>query len=242
MAKQSSLTKSRAEHCLGLLVRDCVFFQISVNVHLNIGERENGHLPLLKRTIRGRISSERWEQIKVAYVSGIGLRKIARKMNISEGTVLAHAKRHGWTQQIQVATQQQSDAITPMQSVPQSLVAILSELKEMSKYHNNLIRTVTRAGFAYPVRVSRMATTAGVICVEAGVRNGDDQHAVAVNVDGVRSRPAPGEVHPMLSLHFVATRTERDLARRGCRCSRGSHSRGGRCDRSRSGRWRWCRR
>jgi hypothetical protein len=58
-------------------------------------------------------------------------------MNIPEGTVLAHSKRHGWTQQIQVATGQltvmQSDAITPAQSVTQSLVAILSERKERSK-------------------------------------------------------------------------------------------------------------
>ena len=50
-------------------------------------------------------------------------------MNIPEGTVLAHAKRHGWTQQIQVATRElsvmQSDAITPVQSVPQSIAAIL---------------------------------------------------------------------------------------------------------------------
>jgi FixJ family two-component response regulator len=98
----------------------------SITVHLNMIERENGQA---KRTIRSRISSERWEQIKVAYVSGIGLREIARNMDIPEGTVLAHAKRHGWTQQIQVATQQQSDAITPVQSVPQSLAAILSERK-----------------------------------------------------------------------------------------------------------------
>jgi hypothetical protein len=111
----------------------CVFLQIGVTVHLNMSERENGQLPLEKRTIRSRISSERWEQIKVAYVSGIGLREIARKMKIPEGTVLAHAKRHGWTQQIQVATQQQSDAITPVQSVPQSLVAILRERKDRTK-------------------------------------------------------------------------------------------------------------
>ncbi len=78
----------------------------------------NGQLPLAKRTIRSRISSERWEQIKVAYVSGIGLREIARKMHIPEGTVLAHVKRRGWTQQIQLATQQQSDAIRPLQPVP----------------------------------------------------------------------------------------------------------------------------
>jgi hypothetical protein len=54
-------------------------------------------------------------------------------MNIPQGTVLAHAKRHGWTQQIQVATQQQSDAITPVQSVPQSLAAILAERKDRTR-------------------------------------------------------------------------------------------------------------
>jgi hypothetical protein len=64
---------------------------------------------------------------------GLNLREIARKMNIPEGTVLAHAKRHGWTQQIQVATQQQSDAITPVQPVPQSIAAILSERKDRTK-------------------------------------------------------------------------------------------------------------
>jgi len=87
--------------------------------------------------MRNRISSERWEQIKTAYAAGIGLREIARNMNIPEGTVLAHAKRHGWTQQIQVATQKagvvQSDAITPVQSVAESLAVILSERKHRTK-------------------------------------------------------------------------------------------------------------
>ena len=69
-----------------------------------MSQSDNGQLPLAKRTNRSRISSERWEHIKVAYISGIGLRELARKMNVPEGTVLAHAKRHGWTQQIQVAT------------------------------------------------------------------------------------------------------------------------------------------
>ena len=41
--------------------------------------------------------------MKTAYASGIGLREIARNMNIPEGTVLARAKREGWTQQIQSA-------------------------------------------------------------------------------------------------------------------------------------------
>jgi hypothetical protein len=102
-----------------------------------MSERENGELPLVKRTMRNRISSERWEQIKTAYAAGIGLREIARKMNIPEGTVLAHAKRRGWTQQIQVATREldpvQSDAITPVQSVAESLAVILSERKDRTK-------------------------------------------------------------------------------------------------------------
>jgi hypothetical protein len=58
-------------------------------------------------------------------------------MNILEGTVLAHAKRHGWTQQIQAATREltvmQSDAIAPAQSVPQSLAVILAERKERTR-------------------------------------------------------------------------------------------------------------
>ena len=70
--------------------------------------------------MRRKITNEAWEQIKTGYAAGVGLREIARKMNIPEGTVLAHAKRHGWTQQIEVATQElsemQSDAITPVQS------------------------------------------------------------------------------------------------------------------------------
>ena len=102
-----------------------------------MSERQNGQLPLAEQTVRNRISSERWEQIKVVYAAGVGLREIARKMNIPEGTVLAHAKRHGWTQQIQAATGQltvvQSDAIITVQSVPQSIASILSERKDRTK-------------------------------------------------------------------------------------------------------------
>ena len=53
--------------------------------------------------MRRKITNETWEQMKTAYASGIGLREIARNMNIPEGTVLARAKREGWTQQIQSA-------------------------------------------------------------------------------------------------------------------------------------------
>ncbi len=72
--------------------------------------------------MKGRISAAVWEQIKTAYASGLGLREIARNMNVPEGTVLAHAKRKGWTQQIQSAKRaaqsaRSDDAITPMESV-----------------------------------------------------------------------------------------------------------------------------
>jgi hypothetical protein len=77
-----------------------------------------------------RLSKETWEQIKTAYASGIGLRELARNMDIPEGTVLARAKREGWTQQIaaaKIASQPQLakeivkanaiNAISPMQSI-----------------------------------------------------------------------------------------------------------------------------
>jgi hypothetical protein len=54
--------------------------------------------------VRSRISAEVWEQVKTAYATdSIGLREIARNMNIPEGTVLTRAKREGWTREIQSA-------------------------------------------------------------------------------------------------------------------------------------------
>ena len=76
-------------------------------------------MPLAKRTGRSRISADVWGQIKTAYAAGIGLRETARNMNIPEGTVLARAKREGWTRQIREAraiVPQQSNVITAMQS------------------------------------------------------------------------------------------------------------------------------
>ena len=69
-----------------------------------MSERKTGQLPLAKRTVRSRISANVWEQVKTAYATGsIGLREIARNMDIPEGTVLARAKREGWTREIQNA-------------------------------------------------------------------------------------------------------------------------------------------
>jgi len=68
-----------------------------------MNEQESGQRPMPKESVRRRNSSERWEQIKTAHASGIGLREIARNMGIPEGTVLARAKREGWTREIQNA-------------------------------------------------------------------------------------------------------------------------------------------
>ena len=43
------------------------FPRIGLNVQTNMSEPGNGQLPLAKRTLRSRISSECWEQIKIAY-------------------------------------------------------------------------------------------------------------------------------------------------------------------------------
>lgn len=73
------------------------------------------------RDVRRKIRSEIWEQVKTAFAAGIALREIARNMDLPAGTILARAKREGWTKQIQSAKQKaalvQSPAITPMQSV-----------------------------------------------------------------------------------------------------------------------------
>ena len=76
--------------------------------------------------MRRQITNETWQQIKTAYASGIGLREIARHMNIPEGTVLARAKREGWTREIQsakaLATRQDAPlAVSPVEAVAMSI-------------------------------------------------------------------------------------------------------------------------
>jgi len=76
-----------------------------------------------------RIGGATWSEIRTSYASGIGLREIARNMNIPAGTVLARSKREGWTQRIaqaklierpelarDLAKSDAINAITPMQS------------------------------------------------------------------------------------------------------------------------------
>ena len=76
--------------------------------------------------MRRKIPTETWEQVKTAFASGIGLREIARNMNIPAGTVLARAKREGWTREIQSAKalakrQDAPLAVTPLEAVSMSI-------------------------------------------------------------------------------------------------------------------------
>ena len=90
-------------------------------------QRENGQLRLPGGSLRSKISSDVWEQVKTAYATGsIGLREIARNMGIPEGTVLARAKREGWTGEIKNAKalakrEHASPAVTPVQAVALSM-------------------------------------------------------------------------------------------------------------------------
>jgi len=101
-----------------------------------MSERENGQLPLAKRTVRSRISADVWEQIKTAYASGIGLRELGRNMGVPAGTVLARAKREGWSKQISEAKSLAKRDDTPPAVTPMEAVALtLNERKDKTKLH-----------------------------------------------------------------------------------------------------------
>jgi hypothetical protein len=76
--------------------------------------------------VRRTIPKSTWAEIHTAYASGIGLREIARNMGLPEGTVLARAKREGWTRQIESskALAKREDAplaVTPVEAVAMSM-------------------------------------------------------------------------------------------------------------------------
>jgi hypothetical protein len=76
--------------------------------------------------VRRTIPKWTWAEIRTAYASGIGLREIAHNMGIPEGTVLARAKREGWTREIQnakalVKREDSALAVTPVEAVAATL-------------------------------------------------------------------------------------------------------------------------
>jgi len=74
--------------------------------------------------MRRHIEESIWAEIRTAHASGIGLREIARNMGIPEGTVLARAKREGWTREIQNAKALAKREDTPFAVTPVDAVAM----------------------------------------------------------------------------------------------------------------------
>jgi hypothetical protein len=94
--------------------------------------------------VRRTISNATWAEIRTAYASGIGLREIARNMGIPEGTVLARAKREGWTHEIQSAKAlgKREDAVvaTPVEAAAMSM-------QQRGERHVERIAGVSERGF-----------------------------------------------------------------------------------------------
>ena len=83
---------------------------------------ENGY----RANMRKRLTRFEWAEIRTAYASGIGLRELGRNMGIPAGTILARAKREGWSKQIQSAKalakrDDTSTAFTPFEAVSASM-------------------------------------------------------------------------------------------------------------------------
>ena len=109
-----------------------------------MNEQENGQALPVNRGGRSKIPSERWEQIKTAHASGIGLREIARNMGIPEGTVLAHAKREGWTCEIQNAKALAKREETPLTITPVEAAAM--SMQQRGERHIERMAGVSERG------------------------------------------------------------------------------------------------
>lgn len=73
-----------------------------------------------------KLPNSTWAELKTAHASGIGLRELARNAGIPAGTVLARAKREGWTRQIQqaraiVTAPQDSPTVSPARAAAVSM-------------------------------------------------------------------------------------------------------------------------
>jgi hypothetical protein len=105
-----------------ILARSCEAHRGSVSGMPNL---EAVSFELSFVVVRRTIPKSTWFEIRTAYASGIGLRELARNMNIPQGTVLARAKREGWTREIQsakaLAKREDAPAVTPAEAVAMSM-------------------------------------------------------------------------------------------------------------------------
>jgi hypothetical protein len=76
--------------------------------------------------VKRTIPKSTWAEIKTAFATGsVSLRELARQINIPEETILARAKREGWTREIQAAKarakREDALAATPVEAVAMSM-------------------------------------------------------------------------------------------------------------------------
>jgi hypothetical protein len=54
-------------------------------------------------TRRKILSTQTWAELRASFAAGVPLRQLARSMNIPAGTILARAKREGWSRHLRAA-------------------------------------------------------------------------------------------------------------------------------------------
>jgi hypothetical protein len=162
---------------------------------------ENGH----RANMRKRLTRFEWAEIRTAYASGIGLRELARTIGIPAGTILARAKREGWSKQIQSAKalakrDDTSTAVTPFEAVSASMqqrgerhVARMAGVSERGVDHVEAMD-----GGAILDRVDDIEKLDKVARRTYGITDGDAQANVMANVAllGIRPERVSPEIDP----------------------------------------------
>lgn len=136
-----------------------------------------------------RILASTWNEIRTAYASGIGLSELARNMDIPAGTVLARAKREGWTAQITSAKAITTrPAQSPTGTTPE---AVARTMAERGQRHIERMAGVTEKVIPHLERMQPNEILFRVDQVEKldkiarrtfGLNDGDGQTNVMVNV------------------------------------------------------------
>lgn len=85
-----------------------------------------------------KLSESTWRELRTAHASGIGLRELARSMNIPAGTILARSKREGWTRHIR-----DSKALASPPAAPALLVATAAAASMAERGRRHLERMAT---------------------------------------------------------------------------------------------------
>src|SRR5262245_11876504 len=127
--------------------------------------------------------------------------EVEKPIDLSTGSLIRMQARGFLLQQIY---RRRRDSACPVPSRTEVHELLLREPR------SRVIRAGRGASFTHPILVASPASVAGGISVGTTVRRGHDQHAIAVNVDVGRGRPAPCETHRIYSSHLGLRSTQRD--------------------------------